>query len=151
MNALNQAIPRDAALNHAGADLQAARSGLERTLAAVRGHASQARDPQVISQFGDLQIRIEVATALIERAQRFADGPQDEAEKLIAATEAAIASAEALQQVGNTEWALTGQRAVVSPSHDPLQDPLHLKYKLIGNFRLNGVLPDRSRSAVDVP
>ncbi|WP_397458601.1 hypothetical protein AB3464_29755 [Pseudomonas asplenii] len=151
MNALNQSIPRDAALSYASADLQAARNGLERTLAAVRRHTRQASDPQVIGQFGDLQIRIEVAAALIERARRFANGAHDEAEKLIAATEAAIASAEALQQVGNTEWALTGQRAELTPSHDPQQDPLHLKYTLIGNFRLNGVLPDRSRSAVDVP
>lgn len=151
MNALNQSIPRDTALSHASADLQTARNGLERTLAAVRAQPGQARDPQVISQFGDLQIRIEVAAALIERAQRVASGAQDEAEKLIAATEAAIASAEALQQVGHTEWTLTGQRAQLSPSHDPLHDPLHLKYTLIGNFRLNGLLPDRSRSAVDVP
>ncbi|NWE46624.1 hypothetical protein [Pseudomonas gingeri] len=151
MNALNHSIAHDASLTLAGDDLLAARAGLERTLAAVRAQPRQAQDPQVIGQFGDLQIRIEVATALIERAERFAVGPQDDAEKIIAATEAAIASADALQQVGNVEWALTGQRAQLTPGHDPLQDPLHLKYTLIGNFRLNGVVPDRSRSAVDVP
>jgi len=151
MNALSYSLTRDPSLTRAIDDVQQAREGLAQLLEAVRGEARQAEDPQVIGKIGDVHIRIEVAAALIERAEAFAAGARDDAEKTVAAAEAAIASAEALLHVDNTRWTLTGQRAQVPPRHDPLHDPLHLKYTLIGNFRLNGVVPTRSRSAVDVP
>ncbi|KPW80365.1 Acyl-CoA dehydrogenase, C-terminal domain [Pseudomonas cannabina] len=55
-------------------------------------------DPYVISKIGDLQIRLDVAAALLERAQGL-DGPPEQ--RLIASSEAVIASADALQAVGN--------------------------------------------------
>ncbi|NWA24829.1 hypothetical protein HX866_07990 [Pseudomonas gingeri] len=151
MNALTHPVSHNPALARVAGDLHNARQSLERTLDVVRGHAQLAADHQVVGKFGDLQIRIDVAAALLERAERIVAGTQDEAEKTIAVAEASIAIAEALAQVGQVELELTGQRTEWPPSHDPLQDPLHLKYRLIGDFRLNGVVPPSARSAVDVP
>ncbi|WP_191487689.1 hypothetical protein [Pseudomonas sp. FEN] len=151
MNALTSPISQQPTLAQVAGDLHHARQVLERTLGVVRTHARLATDPQVIGKFGDLWIRIDVAAALLERAEHIAAGGQDAAEKVIAVAEASIASSDALAQVGQVELELTGQRSEWPPSHDPLQDPLHLKYRLIGDFRLNGVVPPDARSAVDVP
>lgn len=116
--------------------LQQARHLLESTLRFVQ-HSD---DPYVISRFGDLQIRIDVAAALLERAEALKG--QSPVETQIALTEAQIASAEALIAASNAEFELTGQRTVLPPT---LDDPLRWKYQIVGNYRLNGVAP---RSAV---
>nr|BFD41550.1 hypothetical protein FFPRI1PSEUD_30490 [Pseudomonas sp. FFPRI_1] len=155
MNALTRPDSPETALAHSAEDLQRARTLLQRTLEHVREQARSANglpraneDPFVISRFGDLQIRIEVAAALQERAQRQVQAKQDPAEIHIALTEAAIAAAQALLASGNAEFELTGQR---SPQPSTLHDPLRLKYSLIGNYRLNGVLPQVAGGWSDVP
>lgn len=154
MNALTQPDSPQAALAAIGEQLQRARDLLQRTLEFVRdqarpwsgsGLARASDDPYVISRFGELQIRIEVAAALLERAQYRLQEGKDPAEIAIALAEAAIAAAEALAAAGNAEFELTGQR---TPLPQALQDPLRWKYQLIGNYRLNGVLPQGFRSAV---
>lgn len=154
MNALTQPDSPQAALAAIGEQLQRARDLLQRTLEFVRdqarpwsgsGLSKASDDPYVISRFGDLQIRIEVAAALQERAQYRLQEGKDPAEIAIALAEAAIAAAEALAAAGNAEFELTGQR---TPLPQALQDPLRWKYQLIGNYRLNGVLPQGFRSAV---
>ncbi|MDP9507031.1 acyl-CoA dehydrogenase family protein [Pseudomonas protegens] len=154
MNALTQPDSPQAALAAIGEQLQRARDLLQRTLEFVRdqarpwsgsGLSKASDDPYVISRFGDLQIRIEVAAALLERAQHRLQEGKDPAEIAIALAEAAIAAAEALAAAGNAEFELTGQR---TPQPQALQDPLRWKYQLIGNYRLNGVLPQGFRSAV---
>jgi len=119
--------------------LNQARQLLESTLGFVR----QSDDPYVISRFGDLQIRIDVAAALLERAENL-EG-QSPVETEIAFTEAQIAAAEALLAVSAAEFELTGQRTALPPS---LDDPLRWKYQIVGNYRLNGVAPTRVRSTV---
>ncbi|AZE48554.1 Acyl-CoA dehydrogenase [Pseudomonas chlororaphis] len=89
--------------------------------------------------------RIEVAAALQERAQSLLAREPDVAEIGVAQAEAAIASREALLAVSNAEFELTGQR---SPLPAALDEPLRWKYPLIGNYRLNGVVPPSFRSAV---
>lgn len=154
MNALTQPDSPQAALAAIGEQLQRARDLLQRTLEFVRdqarpwsgsGLARASDDPYVISRFGDLQIRIEAAAVLLERAQYRLQEGKDPAEIAIALAEAAIAAAEALAAAGNAEFELTGQR---TPQPQALQDPLRWKYQLIGNYRLNGVLPQGFRSAV---
>ncbi|KPB71456.1 acyl-CoA dehydrogenase [Pseudomonas cannabina] len=93
-------------------------------------------DPYVISKIGDLQIRLDVAAALLERAQGL-DGPPEQ--RLIASSEAVIASADALQAVGNVQYELTGQRLALPAQAG--REPLRWHYQIIGNQRLNGVVP----------
>ncbi|MCF5722700.1 acyl-CoA dehydrogenase [Pseudomonas syringae] len=98
-------------------------------LDSTRRHVQTSTDPYVISRFGDLQIRVDVAAALLERAETHPSP--------VAATEAQIAAAEALIAASNAEFELTGQRTAL-PS--PLDDPLRTKYQIVGNYHLNGVL-----------
>ena len=154
MNALTQPDSSQAALAASGEQLQRARDLLQRTLEFVRqqarpwsgsGLSKASDDPYVISRFGDLQIRIEVAAALHERARQRLQQGLEPAEVTIALAEAAIAAGEALLAASNAEFELTGQR---SPQPPALHDPLRWKYQLVGNYRLNGVLPQGFRSAV---
>ncbi|WP_097303043.1 acyl-CoA dehydrogenase [Pseudomonas chlororaphis] len=153
MNALSQATAHEKP-EQSHDDLRRARELLQSTLKFVReqakpwpgsGLAKASDDPYVISRFGDLLIRIEVAAALQERAQALLAREQDVAEVGVAQAEAAIASREALLAVSNAEFELTGQR---SPQPAALDEPLRWKYPLIGNYRLNGVVPSSFRSVV---
>ncbi|MCE4057015.1 acyl-CoA dehydrogenase [Pseudomonas sp. Au-Pse12] len=154
MNALTRPDTPQAALEHSAETLQRARALLQQTLDFVReqarpwsgsGLARASDDPYVISRFGDLKIRIEVAAALQERAQRQLQEHQDPAEISVALAEAAIAASQALLATSDAEFELSGQR---SPLPQALDDPLRWKYQLIGNYRLNGVPPQGFRSAV---
>jgi len=98
-------------------------------LDSTRRHVETSDDPYVISCFGDLQIRVDVAAALLERAETHPSP--------VAATEAQIAAAEALIAASNAEFELTGQRTALPST---LDDPLRWKYQLVGNYYLNGVL-----------
>ena len=145
MNALTQPIVAGQPLAKSQHDLHNARSVLDATLRFVRQQAQTTDDPFVISRFGDLHIRIEVAAALLERAEDFLNSVDDDTEISVAIAESHLASADALNAVSNAEFELTGQRTVLTGS---LHDPLHRKLHLIGNFRLNGIHPPSFRSAV---
>ena len=134
-----------AQLTVATEDLGHARHGLQQTLDYLREQGqpwsfsnlqSIVDDPYVISKVGDLQIRLDVAAALLERAQRL-EGSSEQ--RLIASSEAVIASADALQAVGNIQYELTGQR--ISLPAQTHREPLRWHYQVIGNQRLNGVVP----------
>ncbi|MDI3352864.1 acyl-CoA dehydrogenase [Pseudomonas sp. UYIF39] len=145
MNALTQPIVAGQPLAKSQHDLHNARSLLDATLRFVRQQAQATDDPFVISRFGDLHIRIEVAAALLERAENFLNSVDDDTEISVAIPESHLASADALNVVSNAEFELTGQRTVLPGS---LHDPLRWKLHLIGNFRLNGIHPPSVRSAV---
>ena len=145
MNALTQPIVAGQPLAKSQHDLHNARSLLDATLRFVRQQAQTTDDPYVISRFGDLHIRIEVAAALLERAEEFLNSHEDATEVSVAIAESHLASAEALNTVSHAEFELTGQRTTLPGS---LHDPLHWKLQLIGNFRLNGIHPPSFRSAV---
>ncbi|RON36147.1 acyl-CoA dehydrogenase [Pseudomonas brassicacearum] len=145
MNALTQPIVAGQTLAKSQHDLHNARSVLDATLRFVRQQAQATDDPYVISRFGDLHIRIEVAAALLERAEDFLNSVDDDTEISVAIAESHLASADALNAVSNAEFELSGQRTVLPGS---LHDPLRWKLQLIGNFRLNGIHPPSFRSAV---
>ncbi|QVW26621.1 acyl-CoA dehydrogenase [Pseudomonas hormoni] len=145
MNALTQPIAAGQPLAKSQHDLHNARSLLDATLRFIRHQAKTNDDPYVISRFGDLHIRIEVAAALLERAEAFLNSHEDDTEISVAIAESHLASADALNTVSNAEFELTGQRTVLPGS---LHDPLRWKLHLIGNFRLNGIHPPSLRSAV---
>ncbi|KPY36138.1 MULTISPECIES: acyl-CoA dehydrogenase [Pseudomonas syringae group] len=129
----------------AAEDLDQARQGLQDTLDYLREHGRPwslsglqrvVDDPYVISKVGDLQIRLDVAAALLERAGRLDASAE---QHLIASSEAVIASADALQAVGNIQYELTGQRPLLPAPAG--REPLRWHYQVIGNQRLNGVVP----------
>ncbi|WP_122209858.1 acyl-CoA dehydrogenase, partial [Pseudomonas viridiflava] len=106
----------DTQLAVAAEDLTHARQGLQQTLDYLReqgrpwtfsGVQRLVEDPYVIGKIGDLQIRLDVAAALLERAHALDGSPE---QCLIASTEAVIASADALLAVDNVQHELTGQR-----------------------------------------
>lgn len=99
-------------------------------LESTRRSVQTSDDPYVISRFGDWQIRVEVAAALLEYAQTHPTP--------VAVTEAQIAAAEALLFASAAEFELTGQRTALAPT---LEDPLRWKYQIVGNYHLNGVAP----------
>lgn len=99
-------------------------------LESTRRSVQTSDDPYVISRFGDWQIRVKVAAALLEYAQTHATP--------VAFTEAQIAAAEALLFASAAEFELTGQRTALAPT---LEDPLRWKYQIVGNYHLNGVAP----------
>jgi alkylation response protein AidB-like acyl-CoA dehydrogenase len=119
-------------------DLHNARGLLEATLRFIRQQTQATHDPYVISRFGDVQIRIEVAAALLERAEDLLASQPDDIETEIAIAESRLASAEALSIASHAEFELTGVR---TPLQGSLHDPLRWQLHLIGNFRLNGIHP----------
>ena len=138
MNALTQPVVARLSLAGSQHDLHHARSLLDSALGFVRQQPATAQDPYVISRVGDVQIRIEVAAALLERAEGLLDSEKDATEISVALAESDLASAEALATASDAEFELTGRRTVLSGS---LHDPLRWKRHLIGNFRLNGIHP----------
>ncbi|WP_024695311.1 acyl-CoA dehydrogenase [Pseudomonas syringae] len=129
----------------AAEDLNHARQGLQQTLDYLREQGQPwafsevkrlVEDPYVIGKVGDLQIRLDVAAALLERAQVYNGSPE---QRLIASTEAVIASADALLAVDTVQHELTGQRQSLPPQTG--REPLRWHYQVLGNHRLNGVAP----------
>ncbi|WLG48751.1 acyl-CoA dehydrogenase [Pseudomonas sp. FP1742] len=145
MNALTQPIVAGQPLAKSQHDLHNARTLFDVTLRFVRQQPPSSDDPFVISRFGDLHIRIEVAAALLERAEDFLNSVDDDTEIRVAIAESHLASADALNAVSNAEFELTGQRTAL---HGSLHDPLRWKLHLIGNFRLNGIHPPSAGSVV---
>jgi alkylation response protein AidB-like acyl-CoA dehydrogenase len=145
MNALTQPIVDSQPLAKSQDDLRTARRLLDATLHQVRQQANSNDDPYVISRFGDLHIRVEVAAALLERAEALLDSAEHDTEISVAVAESRLASAEALSAVSQGEFELTGRRSELPGS---LDEPLRWKLHLIGNFRLNGIHPPSLRSAV---
>lgn len=132
-------------LASAADDISHIREALEATLAYLRergepwafsGVLRVVDDHYVIGKIGDVQIRLEVAAALHERATALTGQPE---QRLIASSEAVIASAEALKATLDTQQELTGQRSTLSSQG--VREPLRWHYQIIGNYRLNGVVP----------
>lgn len=109
-------------------DFARAQQILHDTLVFARARPQVSADPLVISRFGDLKIRLDVAQALLEHAEGVPAGT----EATLAGFEASIASAEALRAAGNWQRELT-----VEPGAQPLRE----QYRLLGDYWLNGVAP----------
>jgi len=154
---------------HAGVDLGIARAAFVETLEFVRtksrpwmdsGLDRASDDPLTIAKIGQIAIRLEAATALVERAGHKVDAAQVETteEKVIAAT-LAVAAAKVLTtevaiEAANTLFELAGTSSVqVGLNLDrhwrnarthTLHDPVRWKYHVVGNYHLNGVTPPKN-------
>ncbi|MGO7213223.1 SfnB family sulfur acquisition oxidoreductase [Rhizobium ruizarguesonis] len=154
---------------HAGVDLGIARAAFAETLEFVRtksrpwmdsGLERASDDPLTIAKVGQIAIRLEAATALVERAGHKVDAAQVETteEKVVAAT-LAVAAAKVLTtevalEASNTLFELAGTSSVQTGLNldrhwrnartHTLHDPVRWKYHVVGNYHLNGVTPPKN-------
>jgi SfnB family sulfur acquisition oxidoreductase len=160
-----------AQLLHAAIDLGIARAALREAGQFIRTRSRPFRDaevtraqddPLLIARFGELQVRVHAAEALLVRgagaldAARGATLGTSEAEALLSAASIAVAEAKALTTAAALESAsalfeLAGTQATLATYNldrywrdartHTLHDPVRWKYHAIGNFHLNGIAP----------
>lgn len=156
-------------LTHAGINLGIARSALAATIDFVRTHPHPwaigdskraVDDPLIITRIGEIAVRIEAATAMIERAGSKIDAAQinlTEDHVIDAALSVAAAqtmTAEIAMETANTLFDLAGTSAArIGLNLDrhwrnarihTLHDPARRKYTTVGNYHLNGIKPSKS-------
>lgn len=155
-------------LTHAGINLGIARSALAATIDFIRSHnnpwaengaKSAVSDPVVVARIGEVAVRIEAATAMVERAGGKIDAAQinlTEDHVIDAALSVAAAqttTAEIAMETANTLFDLAGASAArIGLNLDrhwrnarihTLHDPARRKYAIVGNYHLNGIKPTR--------
>jgi SfnB family sulfur acquisition oxidoreductase len=153
---------------HAAIDAGIARGALADAIAFTRKYARPwfetnyqhgYEDPYVISELGDLALRVQASDALLRRAARYLDratvDPTDEtvAEASVAVAEAKVTSTEVSVHVASKLFELTGSRSTLpefgldrhwrNARTHTLHDPIRYKYFNVGNYYLNGVKPPR--------
>ncbi|WP_160003410.1 SfnB family sulfur acquisition oxidoreductase [Rhizobium sp. 18055] len=154
---------------HAGIDLGIARAAFAETIDFVKtrsrpwtdsGVDKASDDPLTIAKVGELAIRIEAATALVERAGLKVDIAQiDTNEENVIAATLAVAAAKVLTseiaiEAANTLFELAGTASTGTGLNldrhwrnartHTLHDPVRWKYHVVGNYHLNGTIPPRS-------
>jgi SfnB family sulfur acquisition oxidoreductase len=154
---------------HAGVDLGIARAALKDTIEFVKTkarpwmdagveHASD--DPLTISRIGQLAIRIDAASALLEQSGHKVDAAQiNPTEDNVIAATIAVAGAKVLTtevaiEATNTLFELAGTSAARQGANfdrhwrnartHTLHDPVRWKFHVVGNYLLNGVTPPRN-------
>ncbi|MCJ9719493.1 SfnB family sulfur acquisition oxidoreductase [Agrobacterium sp. SHOUNA12C] len=154
---------------HAGVDLGIARAAFAETVDFVKrsarpwmdsGVERASDDPLTIAKVGQIAIRLEAATAVVERAGRKVDIAQiDPSEANVVAATLAVAAAKVLTteialEASNTLFELAGTSSVrVGLNLDrhwrnarthTLHDPVRWKYHVVGNYYLNDVTPPKN-------
>jgi SfnB family sulfur acquisition oxidoreductase len=154
---------------HTAVDVGIARGALADTIAFVRKYARPwldtpyergTDDPHLVHAVGDLAIKVDAASALLERGSRYVDAAtaepteQSVAEASIAVAEAKALASETALHVTNKLFELAGSRSTLAEfgldrhwrnarTHT-LHDPVRWKYHRIGDFFLNGTNPPRN-------
>ncbi|MDE1996199.1 MAG: SfnB family sulfur acquisition oxidoreductase [Rhizobiaceae bacterium] len=154
---------------HAGIDLGIARAAFADTVDFVKSHARPwmdsgveraADDPLTIARIGQVAIRIEAATAMLERAGKKVDVAQvNPSEEHVLDATLAVAAAKTLTteiaiEASNTLFELAGtsstriglnlDRHWRNARTHTLHDPVRWKYHVVGNYHLNGVSPPKN-------
>lgn len=154
---------------HAGVDLGIARAAFAETLDFVKtrsrpwmdsGVERASDDPLTIAKVGQIAIRLEAATATVERAGRKVDAAQVETtEKRVVEATLAVAAAKVLTteiaiEATNTLFELAGTASVKldlnldrhwrNARTHTLHDPVRWKYHVVGNYHLNNVIPPKN-------
>ncbi|MBX9364651.1 SfnB family sulfur acquisition oxidoreductase [Streptomyces sp. WAC04114] len=123
------------------------------------GLETAAEDPLLIQRFGELDLRVRAAQALLREAARTVDAARDDltdnsaAEASIAVAAAKVTAAEAAVEVGSALFEVAGTRAALDSlglhrhwrdarTHT-LHDPVRWKVQHIGRYILNGTRPPR--------
>ena len=157
-----------AQIMHAAVEQGIAEGALADTVHFVRHSARPAKDagvdqasddPYTVAIAGELKIRVDASSALIDRAGEFVDRAQAEpsvetvAAASVAVAEAKIASTEAALLVASKLIELAGSSATLAKhgldrhwrnarTHT-VHDPVRWKYRAVGDYWLNGVNPPR--------
>ncbi len=151
---------------HAAIDLGIARAALAATATFVRTRSRPFRDAGaeraqddvlLVSRFGQLQLGVHAADAMLARAAAALDAARREpteaamaaaavavAEAKVLTTEAALAGANGLFELAGTSAALEADdfnRFWRDARIHTLHDPVRWKYHVIGDYHLNGTLP----------
>lgn len=154
---------------HAGVDLGIARAAFAETVNFVTtqsrpwmdaGVERASDDPLTIAKVGDIAIRIEAATAIIERAGRKVDVAQMKpteanvidatlsvAAAKVLTTEAALGASTTLFELAGTSATRIGlnlDRHWRNARTHTLHDPVRWKPHVVGNYHLNGVNPPKN-------
>jgi len=157
-----------AQIMHAAIEAGIARAALAEAIGYVRtrarpwkdsGAESASEDPYTVAQIGEMQIRVDAADALLERAGRHVDAAiaaptaESVAAASIAVAEAKAASTETSLHVASKLIELAGSRATLAENGfdrywrnartHTVHDPVRWKYRAIGDYWLNGVKPPR--------
>ncbi|MFD8237010.1 SfnB family sulfur acquisition oxidoreductase [Streptomyces sp. NPDC059696] len=123
------------------------------------GFETAAEDPLLVQRFGELDLRVRAARALLREAARTVDAARDDltddsaAEASIAVAAAKVSAAEAAVEVGSALFEVAGTRAALDSlglhrhwrdarTHT-LHDPARWKVQHIGRYLLNGTRPPR--------
>ncbi|MBB6485065.1 SfnB family sulfur acquisition oxidoreductase [Rhizobium lusitanum] len=153
-------------LTHAGINLGIARSAMAATIDFISSHDNPGADgdakrtvsdPVIVARIGEIAVRIEAATAVVERAGSKIDAAQinlTEAHVIDAALSVAAAqtmTAEIAMETANTLFDLAGASAArIGLNLDrhwrnarihTLYDPARRKYTMVGDYHLNGIKP----------
>ncbi|MBD9539510.1 SfnB family sulfur acquisition oxidoreductase [Ensifer sp. ENS04] len=154
---------------HAGIDLGIARAAFAETLDFVRNHARPwmdsgaeraADDPLTIARIGQLAIRLEAATATVERAGKNVDvaqinGTEESViEATLAVAAAKVLTTEIALEASNTLFELAGTASTKiglnldrhwrNARTHTLHDPVRWKHHVVGNYHLNGIKPPKN-------
>ncbi|MNT51408.1 Dibenzothiophene desulfurization enzyme C [compost metagenome] len=119
-----------------------------------------ADDPLTIARVGQLAIRLEAATAIVERAGKKVDiaqingTEQSVIEATLAVAAAKVLTTEIALEATNTLFELAGtsstriglnlDRHWRNARTHTLHDPVRWKYHVVGNYHLNGVAPPKN-------
>ncbi len=158
-------------ISHVGIDLGIAQAALDDTVAFLREHASISQpatasrrivDPIVIAEAVKVQIRVHAAEAMTLRAGRILDAaiatptPERVAAASLAVAEAKVLTSEAALLASSTLFELCGTRAAHAglglDRHwrnarvHTLHDAVRHKHTAVGDFLLNGIVPERTGS-----
>jgi SfnB family sulfur acquisition oxidoreductase len=157
-----------AQIMHAAVEQGIAEAALADTVEFVRNSARPYKDagvdrasddPYTVAIAGELKIRVDASSALIDRAGEFVDRAQAKpsvetvAAASVAVAEAKIASTEAALLVASKLIELAGSSATLTKhgldrhwrnarTHT-VHDPVRWKYRAVGDYSLNGVNPPR--------
>ncbi len=154
---------------HAGVDLGIARAAFAETLDFVRTRARPwtdsgveraADDPLTIARIGQIAIRLEAATAIVERAGKKVDiaqinGTEESVvEATLSVAAAKVLTTEIALEATNTLFELAGtsstriglnlDRHWRNARTHTLHDPVRWKHHVVGNFHLNGIAPPKN-------
>jgi SfnB family sulfur acquisition oxidoreductase len=153
-------------LIHAAIDLGIARAAWRDTLTYLRERARPWRgsgadrvgqDPLVLTKVGDLSLKLDTASTMLERSGRLVDRAKAEpttdsiAAASVAVSQAKILTTEIALQASNELFQLCGAGSTRSKfgfdrhwrnarTHTT-HDPVHWRYHMIGNYALNGISP----------
>jgi SfnB family sulfur acquisition oxidoreductase len=154
---------------HAGIDLGIARAAFKETVDFIRhkarpwmnsGVERASQDPLTIAKVGNLAIRLEAASALVERAGHKVDIAQvnptaeNTLEATLAVAGAKVLTTEIALEATSTLFELAGTASTkVGLNLDrhwrnarthTLHDPVRWKYHVVGDYHLNDTLPPRN-------